>query len=102
MKRDSVDSVVSQRGQEAQQVLANAAYVQAIEQMKLDVIEAWKACPIRDTDGQRLYLQIAKLADKFDKMLHDYVEAGRFADLKASVDDVRDENGVRKVIRKVI
>ena len=27
---------------------------------------------------------------------------GRFADMKASVDDVRDENGARKVLRKVI
>jgi len=35
-------------------------------------------------------------------MLHDYVEAGRFAEMKASIDDVRDENGVRKVLRKVI
>jgi len=102
MKRDSLDMQVSQRGQEAQQVLANPAYIQAIAQMKLDVIEAWKGCPIRDTDGQRLYLQIAKLAEKFDTMLHDYVEAGRFAEMKASIDDVRDENGVRKVLRKVI
>lgn len=102
MRRDTSDARDATRGQEAQQVLSNQAYIEAIDQLRQDVVKAWKACPIRDTEGQRLYLQLAKLTDKFDAILAGYVETGKLAEHKIAIDDVRDESGARRMLRKVI
>jgi hypothetical protein len=102
MRRDDPEAQVSMRGEDAQRVLENPAYQHALDSLRADVIAAWKACPIRDGDGQRLYLQLAKMVDKFDAILRDYVEAGRYVDMKKVVDDSRNEGGVRRALRKVI
>ena len=102
MKRDNPDHATAQRGQEAQQVLGNAAYIEAMHLLKQDTIDAWKACPIRDQEGQRLLLQLARLTDKFEALLAGFVEAGKLAHARLDLDEVRDESGVRRVLRKVI
>ena len=92
----------SQRGVEARQVLDNPAYVDAMAALMAQVVEQWKACPIRDNEGQILLLQLAKLADKFEAVLSGMVEAGKFADHKIKVDELRNESGARKLMRRVL
>ena len=60
---------MAQRGMEAAQILENPAYRAAMDGLKAQIIEQWKASPIRDKEGQLLLLQLVKLADKFDGML---------------------------------
>ncbi|MBA3773822.1 MAG: hypothetical protein H0X13_15430 [Ramlibacter sp.] len=92
----------AQRGQEAAQVLDNAAYVEAMARLRTEVVEAWKACPVRDKEGQLLLLQLAKLTDKFESILSGMVEGGKFALRQIELDEMRNENAARKFVRRVL
>jgi len=89
-------------GIEAAQVLDNPAFRSAMDALKADVIATWKAAPIRDTEGQRILLQLAKLADKFEAILVGRIEAGKFANSKIEIDDLRADNATRRLLRKVL
>src|SRR5262245_31355884 len=101
-RRESQDQQLMQRGQRAAEVIDNPAYVEAMQRLHADVIQAWKDCPVRDTEGQRILLQLAKLGDKFERILRDYIEAGDMVQRQLQLDDVRDEGALRRTLRKVI
>lgn len=90
------------RGQEAAQVLDNEAFKQAMATLKTSVMEQWKACPIRDHEGQVLLLQLAKLTDKFESILIGMVESGKFAQRQIELDKLRNEPKARQFVRKVL
>lgn len=87
---------------EASQVLDNQAYKDAMQSVKDQVIQQWKDCPIRDVEGQRLLLQLAKIAEKFEATLVGMIEAGKFAQHKIDLDAMRDESKARKMLRRVM
>lgn len=86
---------------DASSVLDNPAYTEAMERLRAQVVEEWKACPIRDREGQLLYLQIAKLADKFEGMLRGYIEGGKLAQHRIDIDAARSDSTVRRWVRRV-
>lgn len=88
-------------GIEASQVLESEAFKQAMNGLRTQVIEQWKACPIRDKEGQTLLLQLAKLTDKFESLLVGMVEGGKFAQHKINVDAERNESPARQFFRRV-
>ena len=90
------------RGREAQAVLDNEAFKQAMDSLKTSVLEQWKAAPIRDKEGQVLLLQLAKLTDKFEGLLVGMVKNGEFAQRKIDLDRLRDEPKARTFMRRVI
>lgn len=92
---------IAQTGIEARQVLDNEAYKSAMESMRTQIIAQWKECPIRDMEGQRLLLQLAKLCDKFEGILRGYVESGNYAERRIQMDELRDENKLRRTLRAV-
>lgn len=98
---DNLHKAVLQ-GREASTVLDNEAYKRAMEQLRSQVIEAWKAAPVRDTEGQKLLLQLVKLCDKFENILGGMVENAKFAQHKIDLDNIRDESAVRRFARKVV
>ncbi len=89
------------RGLDAAQVLDNDAYKQAMKALREEITAQWKACPIRDSEGQLLLLQLAKLTDKFEGILSGYVESGKFAHHKLIDDQLRNESKGRGLLRKV-
>lgn len=89
------------RGQEAAQVLDNPAFQAAMALLKEEVAKQWKACPIRDREGQLLLLQLAKLTDKFEGILTGMVETGKFAHRKLIDDQLRNENVARRLLRRI-
>ena len=89
------------RGFEASQVLDNPAYQSAMEALKAQIVDQWKACPVRDKEGQILLLQLAKLTEKFESILKGMVESGKFAQHKIDIDSARDEHVIRRWARKV-
>ena len=91
-----------QQGDEARQVLANPAYVQAMKTLQDQIVDQWRECPIRDKEGQRLLLQLAKLAQKFEATLAGMVESGKLAHAKLDLDAERDENGARRLMRRIL
>jgi hypothetical protein len=96
------DHQTSQRGLDASMVLDNAAYKEAMESLRTQIVEQWKACPVRDVEGQRLLLQLAKLSDKFEAILSGMVQAGKFSQHKISIDAERNESAGRRLMRRVL
>jgi hypothetical protein len=96
------DHQISQQGLDAHMVLENPAYKEAMAALRGQVIEQWKACPIRDREGQMLLLQLAKLADKFEGILGGMVQSGRLAQHKIELNEVRNESPARKLMRRVL
>ena len=96
------DHQMSQQGLDASMVLENQAYQAAMQALRLQVVEQWRECPIRDVEGQRLLLQLAKLAEKFEGILSGMVQAGKFAQNKINLDNERNESAARKMLRRVM
>jgi predicted nucleic acid-binding protein len=89
----------SLRGVDARQVLENPAYQAAMKTMKEQIVKEWAECPVRDIEGQKLLLQLHKLAVKFENMLTGMVETGKLAQM--NLDAERDETIAQKVFRRV-
>ena len=91
----------AQDGIEAQRLLDSEIYKAAMQTMKTQIVDQWRASPVRDIEGQTLLLQLAKLADKFESTLAGFVQGGKFAQHQIDVDSARNETPVRKFFRKV-
>lgn len=102
MRQRTDNDAVAMRGKEARQVLDNPAYQAAMKALHEQIVQQWGECPIRDTEGQRLLLQLKKLAVKFESTLAAYVEAGRMAQHAIDVEDERNESGARKLMRRIL
>ena len=88
-------------GIDAQFVIDNEAYKQAMAGLKAQIVAQWKDCPIRDKEGQVLLLQLAKLAEKFEGILTGMVQAGKLAQHQINLDGERNESAARKFFRRV-
>lgn len=98
----SANQRMSDLGVEAQRVLENPAFNEAMRLMRENVFERWKDCPIRDAEGQMLLLQAARIVDNVESTLRGLLEAGKLATAKIEIDNVRNESGVRRALRKVM
>ena len=78
------------------------AFVEAMALLKSSVITQWKESSIRDREGQLLLLQLARLADTFEGLLVGIVERGKMAQHKIEIDQLRDENKARSMLRRVM
>ena len=92
------DEVRIARG--AVEVVNNEAYKAAMDHLKAQIVEQWKDCPVRDVEGQRLLLQLAKLTDKFDSILSGYIARGDFAQHRIDIDKQRNESMGARVMRR--
>jgi hypothetical protein len=97
------------RGREARMVLDSPAYKEAMALMRETVVDKWKACPIRDQEGQRLLLQMMRLADTFEEVLAGMVERGKYAhhvlqkkQMDEKINEARNETPARRFMRRVL
>lgn len=88
------------RGSDAARVLESPAFQAAMALLKAEIVSEWSKCPVRDAEGQKLLLQLHKLANKFEGLLTGMVETGKLAQL--NLDAERDESVARKLFRRVI
>ena len=88
------------RGDDAARVLESPAFQAAMSLLKAEIVSEWSKCPVRDAEGQKLLLQLHKLANKFEGLLTGMVETGKLAQL--NLDAERDESVARKLFRRVI
>ena len=89
-----------QNGIEAQRIIDNEVFANAMRDLKSQIVSQWKDCPVRDKEGALLLLQLAKLADKFESILTGYIEGGKFAARQINIDKERDEGPVRRYLRR--
>lgn len=86
-------------GKDAAIVLENAAYQQSIKQMHEAINTNWRQCDVRDAEGQRLLLQMSKVAALFEANLNGLIERGKFAQNQLDLEKAREpKSWVRKVI----
>lgn len=86
-------------GKDAAIVLENAAYQQSIKQMHEAINANWRQCDVRDAEGQRLLLQMSKVAALFEANLNGLIERGKFAQNQLDLEKAREPKGwMRKVI----
>lgn len=90
-----------QSASDAEQILSNPAYKFAIEQMRIEIFNAWKDCPVRDKEAQQLLLQRSKLADQFENILRGLIETGKLAANQLNIDRMRNETRLDAIKRKV-
>lgn len=90
----------AQRGDDARRVLESPAFQEAMKALQEQIVSEWSKCPVRDTEGQRLLLQLHKLSKKFEAMLTGMVETGKLA--QVNLDAERDESAARKLFRRVV
>jgi hypothetical protein len=93
------DNQLSTRAFEARQVLDNPVFKEAFEMLRADVVETWKACPLRDTEAQVLALQQMRIVDKFEDLLVRLIEAGKLADHRMNVADLRRDSALRRAMK---
>lgn len=91
-----------QRGIDANQVLNNEAFKDAFTVLRSAVVEEWKKCPVRDQEGALLFLQLAKLTDKFESILVGMVESGKMAQHQIDLRELRNESKARNFMRRVV
>lgn len=89
------------RGIEAQQVLDNPAYADAMRLLKESVDKEWRKADVRDMEGQRLLLQFRKTVDRFEQILTGMVDSGRYAERQLIDDETRNESAMRRAVRRV-
>lgn len=88
------------RGSDAARVLESTAFKTAMQALKDEIVAEWSRAPVRDVEGQRLLLQLHKLANKFEGLLTGMVETGKLAQL--NLDALRDESAARKLFRRIV
>lgn len=88
-------------GSEARLLLENPAFANALATMREAARQKWMEAPMRDTEGQRLILVSAKTIDKFEACLRGMIENGKLAQAHIDMDDLRDENGIRRAVRRM-
>jgi hypothetical protein len=98
----SENQVLSDFAQQAQIVLDNPAFNEALRLMSEDAMAQMKACPIRDREGLLLLAQAARLTDKVAETLRGMLEAGKLANAKIDIDSSRSESRVKRVLHKVL
>ena len=96
------DQQLIQRARQASEVLDSEVYKQAMQQLKDSITAQWIECPVRDKEGQVLLLQLAKLANKFEGILHGMIETGKVSQHKIDIDKLRDEPKARQFMRQVL
>lgn len=79
------------QGKEAAQILDSEVYKLAFSRLKDQIVNQWKECPMRDAEGQKIYLLMSKVADKFESEMHGLISAGTFAQNRIDIEKLREE-----------
>lgn len=97
------DTEIERIGHNASLVLENEAYALARAAMHADIYATIKACPSENEKEQLKLAQLAKLCDMFHSRFLGYVERGKLAGQhRIDLDSVREESGMRKLMRRVL
>jgi DNA integrity scanning protein DisA with diadenylate cyclase activity len=84
----------SGRSAEAQSLLDNALFNEALATLEVEYIKAWKATPLRDSDGRERVWQAVQIVGKIKDHISSVLNDGKLAaaQLKELADD-RDRKG---------
>jgi len=87
-------------GRNASEVLDNPAFIEAKKLMDEAIFLTFKDVPKKDTEGILLMHKYAQVADDFYRVLTGLIERGKLAQHRINVDELRDENALKRAARK--
>lgn len=67
------------RGAKATQLLSSATYQEAMQKVEAGIVDAWKASPIRDEEGQKYLRLMLKCLHDLQGHIRDVAETGKLA-----------------------
>lgn len=88
------------RGQYAAELLENSVLKSALKAIHYEIAQQWLECPARDAEGKEALWQLAKTAQKFERILTGYVETGRLATENMKKFD--EKRGFRDALRRIV
>ena len=85
------------RSENAKRILDDPLVIEALATIERDVIEAFHACPVRDTEGMRILQTDLRLARQFKGILQGAIERGKLV-----ANDLRErETFMKQALRKI-
>ena len=91
-----------QRGNEAQMVLDNAAFVSAFAMLKDAIDEKRSQVSVRDPQGLVIAALWERIHKDYEAILIGLVKNGEFSQRRIDMDKLRDEPKARQFMRKVL
>ena len=91
-----------QRGNEAQMVLDNAAFVSAFAMLKEAIDEKRSQVSVRDPQGLVIAALWERIHKDYEAILIGLVKNGEFSQRRIDIDKLRDEPKARQFMRKVL
>lgn len=73
---DTKDSTDLARAERARVILEDPLVVDALADIRAELLAAWQASPARDTDGREHLFRFFKVAEKFELALKSHMETG--------------------------
>lgn len=67
------------RANQARQVFEQPIVQETLDFMEKEIMEAWKACPIRDVEAREALWRMAVTTGKFRELLRGTMESGKMA-----------------------
>ncbi|OMG85400.1 hypothetical protein [Achromobacter xylosoxidans] len=73
---DTKDSIDLARAERARLILEDPLVVEALADIRAELLAAWQASPARDTEGREHLFRFFKVAEKFELALKIHMETG--------------------------
>lgn len=85
------------RAKKAELLLENDLLKAALDAIESEIVDQWKDCPARDSQGKEALWQLMKTAQKFRSILIGHIETGKIA--KAQMAKIEQESSVFRFLK---
>jgi hypothetical protein len=75
-----------QRGRSAREVIESPLFREAFDKLRAGIVDKWRACPVRDLEGQHELKLMDKLLADVEKYLKDIIDTGKMAEIQIERD----------------
>jgi len=72
----------SERGHQARLLMENKLFQECVTQMRASIIDKWRSCPIRDTEGAHELKLMDKVLSDFEGYFKVIADTGKMADIQ--------------------
>jgi hypothetical protein len=84
------------RAQHAKELLENELIIEAFAKLENGIVDAWKAAPSRDIDGQHKLKLMCNLLQQLKTYLQDIIETGKMAKIQLE-DEIKKQSRKKKI-----
>ena len=89
-----------ERARNAELVLSNPAFIEAMARMESDIVGALKTNPVDDEEKALLLSRLLRMTSIFSGHLCGMLEAGKLSQSKINIESERNESRTQRFLRK--